>query len=87
MWPFTRSIHAPDQTIVEMGGKYCFVIDIQNRSRTAECPCSPFVSMGSAKIWVLVGPHKMQWNVLVHPTVDDVALVASLAFIHNQWFL
>jgi hypothetical protein len=37
-------------------------------------------------IWVVVGPSKMQWNLLLKPGTMDRALVASLAFLHNQWW-
>lgn len=37
-------------------------------------------------VWVQVGPSKMQWNVLLKPGTNDRELVASLAFIHNQWW-
>ncbi|MCX7388411.1 MAG: hypothetical protein NTX48_17235 [Planctomycetales bacterium] len=37
-------------------------------------------------IWVVVGPSKMQWSVLLEPGTMDRELVASLAFIHNQWW-
>lgn len=37
-------------------------------------------------IWVVVGPSKMQWNVLLKPGTNDRGLVVSLAFIHNQWW-
>ena len=37
-------------------------------------------------IWVVVGPSKMQWSVLARLDLDDVRLLSSLAFIHNQWF-
>jgi len=37
-------------------------------------------------IWVVVGPSKMQWSVLARSDLDDIRLLSSLAFIHNQWF-
>jgi hypothetical protein len=37
-------------------------------------------------IWVMVGPSKMQWNVLLKPGTNDRELVLALAFIHNQWW-
>ncbi len=37
-------------------------------------------------IWVLVGPSKMQWSVLLNPGTMVRELVASLAFIHTQWW-
>jgi hypothetical protein len=37
-------------------------------------------------IWVVVGPSKMQWNVLLKPGTRHRELVVALAFIHNQWW-
>ena len=37
-------------------------------------------------VWVVVGPSKMQWNVLVKPGTNDREIVVALAFIHNQWW-
>ncbi len=37
-------------------------------------------------IWVAVGLSKMQWSVLLKPGTMDRKLIASLAFIHNQWW-
>ena len=37
-------------------------------------------------IWVVVGPSKMQWNLLLNPGTKDRELVVALAFIHNQWW-
>jgi len=36
--------------------------------------------------WVIVGPSKMEWNILIRPGVIDRSLVAALAFIHNEWW-
>lgn len=41
---------------------------------------------GDPSIWVMVGPSKMQWNMLFKPGTDNSELVVSLAFIHNQWW-
>ena len=38
------------------------------------------------KVWAFVGPGKKQWNVLAEPQLNDVRLLAALAFVHNQWF-
>jgi hypothetical protein len=38
------------------------------------------------RVWVVVGPSKMQWNVLTESALDDVRLLAALAFVHNQWY-
>ena len=37
-------------------------------------------------IWVLVGPSKMEWSVLLKPGVVATPLVFALAFIHNEWW-
>lgn len=37
-------------------------------------------------IWVIVGPGKMQWNILIRPNVSERHLVAALAFIHSEWW-
>ena len=37
-------------------------------------------------IWVVVEPSKMQWSVLTRSDLDDVRLLAALAFVNNQWF-
>lgn len=180
MYPFTRSISAPDEDTVANGGKYCFVLDVENRSSTGKiwndqgdlvwhyaprrnavgyslgnpfykpdfvvfdnnerqtvairrssfipsrfyvltddfavgqiAMTSPFLNRyrikidglptcvfrmplftvhfygqlnNDTKVWVVVGPSKMQWRVLTESALDDVRLLAALAFIHNQWF-
>jgi hypothetical protein len=43
-------------------------------------------SPSGTDIWVLVGPSGMEWSVLIRPGIDDRRLVASLAFIHNQYW-
>jgi hypothetical protein len=37
-------------------------------------------------IWVVVGPSKMEWNILVRPGISDRPLLAALSFIHNEWW-
>ena len=44
------------------------------------------VSSAGAEIWVIVGPSKMQWNILLRPGVKEWPLLAALAFIHNEWW-
>lgn len=39
-----------------------------------------------AEIWVVVGPSKMDWNILIRAGVKERPLVAALAFIHNEWW-
>jgi hypothetical protein len=41
---------------------------------------------GAPNIWIMVGPSKMQWNILLKPGTNNRELVVSLAFIHNQWW-
>ena len=41
-------------------------------------------SVGS-HVWVIVGPSKMEWNLLAEPGVDTVPLLSALSFIHNEW--
>jgi hypothetical protein len=43
-------------------------------------------SQTGTDIWVLVGPSKMEWNILLRCGVGDRHLVAALAFIHNEWW-
>jgi len=38
------------------------------------------------RIWVRMGPSKVQWTVLMQPEADDVRLLAGLAFIHREWW-
>jgi len=40
----------------------------------------------SPEFWVIVGPSKMEWNILIKPALEDQPLVASLSFIHHQWW-
>lgn len=180
MTPFTRSISAPNEATVATGGKYFFVLDVENRCRTGklwnekgeivwhyaprrnhlgytlgnpfkkydfvvfdnnELPtvairrtsfvpsrfdiladdlvvgqiamASPLLNRyrididglptcdfrmplftvyfygrcnDDTRVWVVVGPSKMQWNVLTESALNDVRLLAALAFIHNQWY-
>lgn len=39
-----------------------------------------------AGVWVVVGPSKTQWNILVRSDLDDIRLLSSIALIHYQWF-
>jgi hypothetical protein len=43
-------------------------------------------SRSGAEIWVVVGPSKMEWTILIKPGVNDRLLVPALAFIHNEWW-
>ena len=37
-------------------------------------------------LWIAVGPSKRQWNILLEPNMDNFRLLASLSFIHRQWW-
>lgn len=43
-------------------------------------------SQSGPEVWVVVGPSKMEWSILVKPGLDDRRLVAALAFIHGEWW-
>jgi hypothetical protein len=38
------------------------------------------------EIWVVVGPSKMEWRILLKPGAPDRHIVAALSFIHNEWW-
>jgi hypothetical protein len=42
------------------------------------------VSSAGPEIWVVVGPSKMEWNILLKPGVKEWPLLAALAFIHDE---
>lgn len=43
-------------------------------------------SNDGAEVWVVLGPSKMVWHVLIKPGVKVWPLLAALAFIHNEWW-
>jgi hypothetical protein len=43
-------------------------------------------SQTGTDIWVILGPSKMEWHILIRPGISDPRLVAALAFIHNEWW-
>ena len=43
-------------------------------------------SSAGTEIWVVVGPSKMEWNILLKAGVKESPLVGALAFIHNEWW-
>lgn len=43
-------------------------------------------SSSGTHVWVLVGPSKMEWNILMKSGTDDPRLLFALAFIHNEWW-
>jgi len=46
----------------------------------------PGVSSAGTRVWVVVGPSKRHWNVLVEHEADSVYLLCALAFIHREWW-
>lgn len=38
----------------------------------------------STEFWVVIGPSKMEWNVLIKPGIADQPLVAALSLIHHM---
>ena len=46
----------------------------------------PGISSTGNRAWVVVGPSKRQWNLLVEREADSVLLIASLAFLHREWW-
>jgi hypothetical protein len=44
------------------------------------------VSSAGGKVWILVGPPKLQWNLLFQSGAADVRLLSALAFIHREWW-
>ena len=44
------------------------------------------VSTAGEMAWILVGPPKVQWNLLFQSGTADVRLLAALAFIHREWW-
>ena len=43
-------------------------------------------SEDKVNIWVVVGPSKAEWNVLVAPDFNNRTLISVLAFIHNEYW-
>ena len=41
-------------------------------------------SSSNSRVWVVVGPSKMEWTLLTEAGTDDVRLLAGLAFIHGE---
>jgi ABC-type antimicrobial peptide transport system permease subunit len=40
----------------------------------------------AAEFWVVLSPSKMDWSLLVKPGVEHQPLLASLSFIHSEWW-
>ena len=40
----------------------------------------------NTEIWVVVGPSKREWKILLRPGTNNRHLVAALAFVHNEWW-
>jgi hypothetical protein len=43
-------------------------------------------SSAGPEVWVVVGPSKMEWIILIKAGVKEWPLVATLAFIHSEWW-
>ena len=43
-------------------------------------------SQTGTDIWVILGPTKTEWSILIRPGITNRHLVAALAFIHNEWY-
>jgi hypothetical protein len=43
-------------------------------------------SSAGTEIWVVLGPSKREWNILIKPGVKEQPLVAALSFIHAEWW-
>jgi hypothetical protein len=43
-------------------------------------------SSSNSRVWVIVGPSKMEWSLLTEAGTDDLRLLAGLAFIHREWW-
>jgi hypothetical protein len=43
-------------------------------------------SRGGFPLWIVVGPSKRQWSLLISRDSDDLRLLAGLAFIHRRWW-
>jgi hypothetical protein len=44
------------------------------------------VSSAGDNVWILVGPPKVQWNLLFQSGAADPRLLWALAFIHREWW-
>ncbi|HEX7901554.1 MAG TPA: hypothetical protein VF950_27590 [Planctomycetota bacterium] len=44
------------------------------------------VSSAGEKVWILVGPPKLQWNLFFQSGAADARLLSALAFIHREWW-
>jgi len=43
-------------------------------------------SNAGAEMWVVLGPSKTEWCILIKRGVTEKPLVAALAFIHTEWW-
>jgi hypothetical protein len=43
-------------------------------------------SEDGVKIWVMIGPSKMEWNILFEPGLDVRKTIAAVSFIHTEWW-
>ena len=46
----------------------------------------PGKALTGKRVWIMVGPCKRQWNLLLDPEADHLHLLAALAFIHREWW-
>jgi hypothetical protein len=44
------------------------------------------LSSAGEKVWIWVGPPKLQWNLLFQSGAPDPRLLSALAFIHREWW-
>lgn len=42
-------------------------------------------STAGSRVWILVGPSVMRWNILVEPGIDNAHLVPALTFVQREW--
>ncbi len=42
-------------------------------------------STAGAKVWILVGPSIMHWNLLIEPGSEDIRLIAAISFVQREW--
>lgn len=67
-----------------------YAIGICGESWTFRMPTFTVALFGETRhrtdLWILAGPSKMEWNVLVRPGVPPWPLVGVVAYIHNPWW-
>jgi hypothetical protein len=68
-----------------------YTIHVEGKPRwTFRMPLFSFRFWGAtneaAEFWAIVGPSKMEWNILLKPGLEPQPLLASLSFIHTEWW-